>query len=415
MMEKQTGRDAESRGMPPSQGPLVGVRVIDLGTMFAAPFAATLLGDFGADVIKVELPGRGDTMRGTPPVSQGISGLWAAMARNKRSISLDIRKDKGREILKRLIASAHVVIENFRPGTLERWDLGFQVMKEVNPRIVLVRISGYGQTGPYAQKAGFAPVAAAFSGLTFMQGEPGRAPVGPPAGMVDYMGGIFGTLGALMALHHVNMNGGEGQEVDVSLYESVFRFFEAMVADYDLLGRVRSRTGQMGQGSMPSGIYLCRDGKWVSMGAFTDPTFIRLADAMGRPDLPANPRFDTNDHRSKNREEIDAIVREWFSRHTMVEAMELLDRNGVPAAPVNSAVEIFQDPHFKARGNLLRVEHPVLGEITMPGIVPRFSATPGVVRFPGPVRIGEHNLEIYHQELGISLEELEILRSEGVI
>lgn len=406
----------ESKGAISSQGPLVGVRVIDLGTMFAGPFTASLLADFGADVIKVELPGVGDSHRGMPPVVKSVPGPWTILARNKRSVSLDIRKEKGKELLKKLVASADILVENFRPGTLEGWGLGYNVLKTVNPKLIMVRISGYGQTGPYCHKAGFGTPATAFGGLTYLQGYPDKPPISPPLALVDYISGLFGAMAALMALYHLRTHDApEGQEIDIALYESIFRLLETVVAEYDLTGVVRERSGHIGRGAAPGGAFQCRDSKWVVMMTSTDRTFYRLAQVMGRPELITDPRFDSGPHRSQHREEITAIVQEWFSQHPADEVVRVLDENGVPVSPILSIADIFQDPHYRARENLIQVEHPVLGKVTMPGIVPKFSETPGAVRFPGPVAIGEHNREIYQSELGLSAEELESLRAEGVI
>ncbi len=407
---------AESSNGSLFQGPLAGVRVIDLATMFAGPFAASLLADFGADVIHVELPRVGDANRGMPPVVKGIPGTWTILARNKRSLSLDVRKDKGKEILKRLVATADVVIENFRPGTLEGWGLGYDVLKQVNPRIILVRISGYGQTGPYAEKAGFGTPAAAFSGITYLQGYPDRPPVSPPLALVDYITGTYGALAAVMALYHLKAHrGAEGQVADIALFEAAFRMLEPVVAEYGLTGKVKERGGHIGQGAAPSGTFRCRDGKWVVMVTSTQRTFVRLAEVIGRMDLLKDPRFDTNPHRAEHRQEIYDVVQEWFSRYTATEAFKILDGNGVPCCPIYSIADIFQDPHYRAREDLIEVDHPVLGKVTMPGLVPKFSATPGAVRFPGPSTIGEHNREILVQELGFTPEEMEALAAEEVI
>ncbi len=398
------------------QGPMAGVRVIDLGTMFAGPFAASMLADFGADVIKVELPGVGDSHRGMPPVVRGIPGPWTILSRNKRSISLDIRKEKAQEILRRLVAGADILVENFRPGTLEGWGLGYEVLKEINPKIILVRISGYGQTGPDRFKAGFGTPATAFGGLTYMQGFPDQPPVSPPLALADYIAGTFGAMAAVMALYYLKTNDKpEGQQIDIGLYEPVFRMLEAPIAEYDLTGQVRERGGHISRGAAPAGAFQCGDGKWVVMVTSTDRTFVRLAEVMGRSDLLTDPRFDTGPHRAENREEITAKVQNWFSQHSAAEALKMLDDNGVPVSPINSMADIFQNPQYRARENLIQVPHPVLGKVTMPGIIPKFSTTPGEVRFAGPAQVGEHNREIYEGELGITGEELEALRAEGII
>ncbi|MHB1162102.1 MAG: CaiB/BaiF CoA transferase family protein [Chloroflexota bacterium] len=407
---------AASRNGKPLQGPLVGTRVIDLATMFAGPFAASLLADFGADVIKVELPKVGDANRGMGPIVQGVPGPWCSLARNKRSLSLDIRTEKGKEILKRLAATSDVVIENFRPGTLEKWGLGYDVLKQVNPKIILVRISGYGQTGPCASKAGFGTPAAAFSGLTYLQGYQDRAPISPPLALVDYITGTFGALAAVMALYHLKVHDQpEGQYADIALFESAFRMLEPVVVEYGLTGKVKERGGHVGQGAAPSGTFQCKDGRWVVMVTSTQRTFVRLAEVMGRTDLLKDPRYDTNPHRAENRYAIYDIVQGWFSRYTADEAFKILDENGVPCCPIYSIADIYQDPQYRAREDLVEVEHPILGKVTMPGLVPKLSATPGAIRFPGPTTIGEHTEEILCEELGLKREEMEALKAEGVV
>lgn len=409
-------QEAGSISRAPARGPLVGVRVIDLGTMFAAPFAASLMADFGADVIKVELPGVGDSNRGFPPNAKGVPGAWTILARNKRSISLDIRKAKGKELLKKLVSSADIVVENFRPGTLEGWGLGYEAFREANPRIIMIRVSGYGQTGPYAHKAGFGTPATAFGGLTYLQGYPDRPPISPPLALVDYIAGLFGAMAALMALYHLKIHDQpEGQQVDIALYESIFRLLEAVVAEYDMTGRSRERSGHISKGAAPSGSFESQDGKWVVMVTSTDRTFARLAEVVGRPELMRDPRFDSGPHRLQNRDEIVAIVQDWFHQHPAEEALKILDEAGVPVCPIHSMADIFQDPQYRARENLVQMDHPILGKVTMPGIIPKFSATPGAIRWPGALTIGQHNEEVYQEELGLSAQEMEALKAEGVI
>jgi len=401
--------------MPP-QGPLMGLRVLDMGTVFAAPFTASLLADFGADVIKIELPGVGDAVRGIAPVVRGVPGPWTILSRNKRCVSLDVRKEKGKELLKRLIGRSDLVIENFRPGTLERWGLGYDALKQVNPRLIMVRISGYGQTGPYREKAGFGTPATAFSGLTYMQGYPDRPPVSPPFPMADYVTGLFGAFAGMMALYHLKVHDApEGQQVDLALFETVFRMLETAVAQYDMTGVARERAGHALQESAPAGAFQTRDGKWVILVTSTERTFARLAEVMGRTDLLSDPCFDTNPHRVVHRERMLALVQEWFSTQDYADVMERLDANGVPVSPIPSMADIWENPQYRAREDLVTVEHPILGRVTMPGIVPKLSGTPGAVRFPGPVEIGAHNQDVYGGELGLSPDELEALKAEGVI
>lgn len=408
--------NARSEGGAFYGGPLAGVRVIDLGTMFAGPFAASLMGDFGADVIKVELPKSGDSHRGMPPVVKGVPGTWSILSRNKRSITLDIRKEAGKELLRRLVRTADIVVENFRPGTLEGWGLGYEDLRRENPRLIMVRISGYGQTGPHADKAGFGTPATAFSGLTYLQGFPDRPPVSPPLALADYITGLFGAFAAMMAMYHLKVHDApSGQQVDLALYEAVFRMLEQLVAEYDLTGKVRERAGVISQGAAPAGTFQCGDGKWIVMVTSTDRTFYRLAEVMGRAELVDDPRFRLGPDRAAHRQEIVGIVQEWFSQHSSTELIRLLDEGGVPVSRIQSIADIFEDPQFKARGDLIHVEHPVLGRITMPGIVPKLSETPGAVRWPGPLTPGEHNGQVYGDELGLSTEEMAALRSAGVI
>jgi formyl-CoA transferase len=409
-------QESGSREGQPLRGPLTGIRVLDLGTVFAGPFAASLLADFGADVVKVELPKVGDPVRGIGPHVEGVSGPWTILNRNKRCVSLDIRKERGRELLKRLVARSNIVVENFRPGTLEKWDLGYEALKQINPMLILVRISGYGQTGPFSHKAGFGTPATAFSGLTYMQGYSDRPPVSPPFPLADYVTGTFGALAALAAYIHLKIHeGAGGQQIDIALYESVFRMLETVVAQYDLAGEARERVGHGLVEAVPAGAFECQDGKWVVLVTSTDRTFHRLAEVMGRTDMLTDPRFDTNQHRVQNRRETLAVVEEWFAGRTSAEALQVLDDAGVPVCPIHSMADIFQDPHYRARENLIEVEHPVLGKVTMPGIVPKFSDTPGSVRFAAPAAIGAHNREVYQDELGLSPEEVEELRRDEVI
>ncbi len=387
---------SSQENMSAFQGPLAGLRVIGLGTMFAGPFAASLMADFGADVIKVELPRVGDSGRGMPPVVKGVPGPWTILSRNKRSISLDIRKERGRDLLKRLIRGADTVVEDFRPGTLEGWGLGYEVLKEVNPGLVTVRISGYGQTGPYRHKAEFGTPATAFGGLTYLQGYPDRPPISPPIALADYIAGLFGAVGALMALHYRQMHcSSDGQEIDIAPYESVFRLLESVVAEYDLTGRLRERAGHISRGTAPAGAFQCQDGKWVVLVTSADRTFDRLAATIGRRGLLSDPRFNSVAQSGANREAITATIQDWFSGHPAAEAMEILDGAGVPVSQINSMADISEDPQSRARQNLIQVEHPVLGRVTMPGLAPRFSTTPGAIRFPGPRQVGAHNREIY--------------------
>jgi formyl-CoA transferase len=394
-------------------GPLAGVRVLDIGNVFAAPFAAALLGDMGADVVKVELPGSGDPARGMAP-SDGEEGLlWAALARNKRAITLDLRHPEGQQIFLRLLATTDVLVENFRPGTLDRWGLTADRLREANPDLVVARISGYGQTGPYAGMAGFGTPATAFSGYLYSTGFPDRPPVLPPMNLVDYMAGTFAAFGTVAALYHRDAKGGSGQEVDVALYESMLRFLEGMVTEYDRLGQIRERTGNEVPATAPLGLFASADGVWLVLSTSTDRTFDRFAEVMGRTDMSTDPRYRTNRLRVENRAEVDAVVTEWFATHTAAEILRLCDDKGVPVSRVNNMSDVFADPHVQARDMLVEVQHPKLGSLRLPGIVPKLSATPGEVRTTGP-SMGDHNAEVYG-ELGLSATDLDRLTTEGVI
>jgi len=398
-------------------GPLQGVRVLDITTMFSGAFGATMMGDFGADVIKVELPGRGDTVRGMSPSAKGVPLPWTTLSRNKRTITLDIRKPAGRELLLRLVKESDVLIENFRPGTLDRWDLSYDVLKAANPGIIVVRVSGYGQTGPYASKAGFGTPATAFSGYTYVSGFPDRPPINQPTPLADYVTGLFACIAALMALYHrdAGAGNGEGQEADIALYESLFRLIEAFVPAYDQLGRVPERRGHAMETASPVGTYQCGDGGWVVMTASTQPTWERTAHAIGRPELIEDERFLTNELRVKHADELNAILEPWFAARTRDEAQRIMDEHGVPLAPILSIADIFENEQYKARENIIRVDHPTLGSVALPGLIPKFSGTPGAVKHPGPEQPGAFNREVYGELLGLSEDEQRRLAEEGVI
>jgi formyl-CoA transferase len=394
---------------------LTGVRVLDIGTMIAAPFGASLLADFGADVIKVELPGSGDSSRGLLPRAEGVSLRWAGLNRNKRCITLDLKTAAGREVFLKLVAQSDLIIENFRPGTLDRWGLDYETLKAANPRIVVVRISGYGQTGPYREQAGFGTPATAFSGVTYLMGFPDRPPISPPFSLADYVAGMTAALAGVMALYHRDTQPtDEGQEVDVSLYEPLFRMLEFLVAEYDQLGVVRERTPGISAGASPTGTFETADGKWLVLVTSTERTWQRLPAAIGRPELLDDHRFATNADRVKHDAILHAILTEWFRSLPYAEAKARLDAAGCPVSLVYSVRDIFADLHYQARENIVEVTHPTLGTLKMPGIVPKFSQTPGAVDFAGP-DLGAHNAEVLQGLLGLSAEEVARLREDGVV
>jgi formyl-CoA transferase len=349
------------------------------------------------------------------PSKDGVSLVWSVLSRNKRSVTLDIRKPAGRELLLRLVERSDLLFENFRPATLDRYDLSYETLRAVNPRLVVVRVSGYGQSGPSREKAGFGTPATAFSGLTYMTGYPDRAPVNQPFPLADYATGVFAALAAVMAIYHRDVHAGDGQEVDLALYESLFRLIETIVPAYDQLGAVAERRGNALGVASPVGTFATRDGGWIVLTASTDRTFARFCEVIGKPDLPTEPRFSSNELRVQHNEELEPLVAAWFAAHDRDDAIRQLDEAGVPISPLMSIADIFADPHYRDRGNLIEVDHPTLGTVTMPGIVPHFSQTPGAVRHAGANELGAFNAEIYGDVLGLSDDELRQLRDDGVI
>jgi crotonobetainyl-CoA:carnitine CoA-transferase CaiB-like acyl-CoA transferase len=401
-------------------GPLAGIRVLDLGTRIAAPFAATLLADFGAEVIKVELPGQGDFMRSIGPFVDGYSLFWAVEGRNKKSITCDLRKPAGQALVKRLVALTDVVVENFQPGTLEGWGLGYEELAAINPGVVLTRVSVYGQTGPYRDRPGLDRNGIATGGLLYITGYPDRPPVRPGLIVSDYLTGVFNAFAIVTALHERDRRAHEtgvtprGQWIDLSLYESVLRIMEHTLAAYDRLGVVREREGNRLRNSAPLDNWETKDGKYVAIIAAGDGLFPRLCRAMGRQDLLADPRFTTMALRAEHGEEVNGIVAAWCRERTARDIQDVLVAHEVPFAVAYSAADIFADPHVAARGDIVPVEDPVIGPVRMQGIYPRFSRTPGAIRGGAP-RLGEHNEEIYGQLIGLSADELATLRREKVI
>ncbi|PWI56703.1 CaiB/BaiF CoA transferase family protein [Sulfoacidibacillus thermotolerans] len=396
-------------------GPLTGIRILDISTMIAAPYAATLLADLGAEVIKVELPGQGDTLRHVGPWKGDEPLRWPGLSRNKKSITLNLQSPKGKLLFMKLVQTVDLVIENFRPGTLERWGLGYDVLKEVNPRLLLARVSGFGQTGPYHEKAGFGTPGTAFSGYTYLQRYRDRPPVSPSFSLLDYMTGVYIAFASASALYYRDVHDQtEGQIIEMGLYESLFRMMEFLIAEYDQLGKVRERSPNLSGHSSPGGTYETKDGKWMVLVASTDATFERLARAMDRTDLLLDSRFHTNAERLKHDAELDHIVRMWIHEHTQQEVLKKLDVYAVPISPIYSIEDIFNDPHYQARENIVEIEHPRLGSIKIPNVVPRFSKTPGTIRRRAP-ELGEHNQEIFCEQLGLSSEDLKELQQEGVI
>jgi succinyl-CoA:(S)-malate CoA-transferase subunit B len=395
-------------------GALHGLTVLDLATFVAAPFCATLLGEFGADVIKVEQPGPGDDLRrlGTA-AAPGLSYWWLVESRNKKSITCNLRDPDGQALIKRLAGGADVLAENFRPGTMERWGLGWEDLAPVNPALVMVRISAFGQTGPYRERPGFGRIAAAMSGISYLSGYPDRPPVSPGTPTIpDYLAGALAAFGALVALEH-RRRSGRGQVVDVGLYEPMLRMLDELLPVFGATGYVRERIGSGTEYVVPHNHYRARDGRWLAIACTNDRMFARLAAAIGRPELASE--FPTMAVRLARRADLDAIVQTWVGAADAPDVLARLDAAEVPCGPVASARDLFENPHVRARENILEVPSPLGGLLSMVGVVPRLTQSPGRVETTGPVTVGAHNEEVYCGRLGLTRDELERLRARGVV
>ena len=394
---------------------LEGCRVLDIATFLAGPFCATQLGEFGAEVIKVELPEVGDATRRFGTTSAcGDSLPWLSESRNKKCVTLDLRKPDGAALLKRLVAIADVLVENFQPGTMERWGLGWDALRAVNPRLIMVRVSGYGQTGPYRDRPGFGRIGNAFGGLSFLAGYPDRAPVTPGSATIpDYLAGLYGALGALLALQ-ARQKTGQGQVVDIGLYEPVFRILDELAPAFQQTGFVRQRMGPGTVNVVPHSHYPTRDGRWIAIACTSDKIFARLAEAMEAPELAEPAKWGLLARREAERAAVDAAVAAWTGRHDRAELLAKCEAAQVPCGPVYAIDEIFEDAQYAARGNILRTRDARIGEIAVPNLVPRLSETPGEVRWLGPA-LGAHNDAVYRDMLGLDDGELQRLRRVGVI
>ena len=396
--------------------PLAGVRVLDIATFVAAPYCATILSEFGAEVIKVEEPRSGDPFRrfGTPTERADSTLAWLSEARNKTSITLDLRSAEGASLFKRLVEASDIVCENFRPGTLESWGLGWNELSAVNPRLILLRVTGYGQTGPYKDRPGFARIAHAVGGLSGLAGMPDGPPVTPGStSLGDYLAGLYGAVGALVALTHVRA-GGPGQVIDIGLYEAVFRVLDELAPAYARNGIVREREGIGTRNACPHGHFPTKDGKWVAIACTTDKMFARLARAMRRPELAAADAYGLQPRRLAARETVDRLVAAWTGSLARVEVMARCLAEEVPAGPLNSIDDIFADPQFRARDDLVTVLDAELGEVVVPGVIPKLSATPGRITSLGPP-LGIGNEAVYRSLLGLNEAELRRLTEQGVI
>jgi crotonobetainyl-CoA:carnitine CoA-transferase CaiB-like acyl-CoA transferase len=399
----------------PTKGPLEGLRIFDISTVVAAPWSATLLADLGASVLKVEVPGRGDLLRALAPHKDGVPLWWKVANRNKKGITLDLKKDEGRALFERLLPKFDVLVENFRPGTLDKWGLPKERLFAINPKLTVLRVTGYGQTGPYRDRPAFARVAEAISGFTYICGEPDRAPLHMGFPVADAVTGLFGAVGILSALYRRAQHPDEpGQEIDVSLIESTFRMLDFLPIEYDQLGIVRERVGNLSDYSAPSNVYRSSEGTWLTIPASSQSIFARLCRALSRDDVLEDKRFATNADRVANRAALDAIIGREISARTLSELDRLFDHHEVGWSPIQSIADIFTDPHFHARDAIVRVDDDELGPVRMQGVVPRFSETAGRVESAGP-SLGQHNAEIYGELLGLDDGELERLRHAGVI
>lgn len=400
--------------LDPADLPLGDLLVVELGQLIAGPFCGQLLGDFGADVVKVEDPRKGDPMRQWGREKpHGQSLWWPVIARNKRSVTADLRDPRGQAAVRRLLERADVVVENFRPGTLERWGLGPEHLWEVNPRLIVTRVSGYGQTGPYSSRAGFGSIGEAMGGIRYVMGDPSTPPVRAGISLGDALAATFACLGTLVALHQRERSG-RGQVVDSAIYEAVLAMMESLVPEWAVAGYQRERTGATLPNVSPSNVYPTADGDLVLIAANQDSVFARLAGAMGSPHLAEDERFATHGARGAAMEELDGLIAEWTSTRKADEMLDLLHESGVPAGRIFRARDMLEDPHFAARQAIVRMAHPDFGELPMHGVAPRLSSTPGRVRTLGPA-LGQHSTEVWRDLVGIDDAELEALRTAGVL
>ncbi len=395
--------------------PLEGIRVLDCATFIAAPYCATMLAEFGAEVIKVELPGVGDPIRkfGTP-TECGDSLVWLSEGRNKKSLTLDLRKPEGAQIFKDLAARSDIICENFQPGTLERWGVGWDVLHALNARLIMMRVSAYGQTGPYRDRPGFGRIANAFGGISYLAGFPDRAPVTPgSATLADYMSGLYGFSGVLLALQ-AREKTGEGQVIDIGLYESIFRILDELAPAYKRSGYVRERMGPGTVNAVPHSHYPTKDGRWVAIACTNDKIFARLAEIMGRAELAGEGRFGTYAERAENRDEVDGLVGAWTATFARDELLKVCDEGQVPCGMVCSIDEIFEDPQYEARENIRTMDDPRIGEVAVPNVVPRLTETPGAINWLGRA-ISADTDDILTQLLGKTVDEIGALKEKGVV
>jgi formyl-CoA transferase len=399
-------------------GPLAGVKVIEMGQLIAGPFCGKILAEFGAEVIKIEPPATADSVGGDPlrtwrQLHNGTSLWWSLQARNKKSVAVNLRVAEGQEIIRKLAQDADILIENFRPGALEKWQLGWEQLSAINPKLIMVRLSGYGQTGPYKDRPGFGLIGEAMGGMRYITGYPDRAPVRVGVSIGDAIAAMYGAIGALMALHHRNVNGGNGQVVDVALYEAVFSLMESMLPEFGMTGFVRERTGSSLPGIVPSNSYTTRDGKYVVIGGNGDSIFKRFMHAIGRSDMANDPSLANNAGRFAHTEKIERVIGDWCAAHDLADVLRVLDQADVPSGSIYGIQDIVRDVHYQARDMIQTHKLGDGQDISLPGIVPKFTATPGETKWLGP-KLGEHTREIL-QAIGYSDEQQQQLRNTGVI
>jgi formyl-CoA transferase len=396
-----------------SPGALADLRVLELGTLIAGPFCGQLLGDMGAEVIKIEAPGQGDPMRHWGPQKRGQPSVWwPVIGRNKKGVTLDLRQVEGQSLFKDLVRKADVVIENFRPGTLEKWSCGWDALAAINPRLIMVRISGYGQTGPYAQRAGYGGIGEAMGGLRYIVGEPDRPPSRVGISIGDSLAAVHACMGTLAALHHRERTG-VGQVIDAAIYESVLNMMESLVTEFDQLGHVRERSGPILPRIAPSNVYPTRDGI-VMIGANQDTVFARLCEAMGAPDLARDARYADHQARGEHQKELDDVIAGWSATLGTRELLDRLEQAGVPSGLIYRASDMLDDPHFAARQAIVETTHPRFGKLRMQNVAPRLSLSPSSIRTPAP-ELGEHNDEVFGGLLGLDAATLTAYRNRGVI
>jgi formyl-CoA transferase len=399
--------------MPGENGPLTGLRLIEMGQLLAGPFCGQLMADFGCEVIKIEQPKLGDPMREWGREKSGGKSLWwPVVARNKKSITLNARVPEGQEIIKQLVKKSDFLLENFRPTTMEKWNLGFEQLSAINPGIIMIRVSGYGQTGPYSHKAGYAAVGEAMGGLRYVVGDPSTPPSRVGISLGDTTAATYACMGALMALHHRHVTG-RGQVVDSAIYESVLQLMESLITEYDKVGYIRERTGSILPNVAPSNVYPAKDGNFL-IAANQDTVFRRLAEAMGRPELGTDEKYATHTARGARQKELDGLIGEWTKTKTVKELEALMDKSGVPSGLIYRAPEMLEDAHFKAREAIVEIADKNLGQLKMQSTFPKLSSTPGKVRWTGP-ELGEHNNDIYKGLLGMDDKTFSEYQERGII